>query len=84
MGFRALYDFIWNPAILGPPMKHRSRPPEQDDQLRPRLVDQRHEMVKLAALIDGEVSEGECAGFLSSGKDRPAKELRRVAGLIYL
>jgi IS5 family transposase len=36
-------------------MKHRPRLPEQDDLLRPRLVDmihQRHEFVKLAALID--------------------------------
>ncbi|MDT8277835.1 hypothetical protein RQ734_17325 [Roseomonas mucosa] len=36
-------------------MKHRSRPAEQDDLLRPRLVDMidgRHELVRLAALID--------------------------------
>lgn len=36
-------------------MKHRPRPPEQDDLLRPRLVDlidMRHELVKLAAPID--------------------------------
>ena len=35
-------------------MKHRPRPPEQDDLLRPRLVDlidMRHELVKLAAPI---------------------------------
>jgi IS5 family transposase len=33
-------------------MKHRTRPPEQDDLLRPRLIDlidQRHELVKLMA-----------------------------------
>ena len=38
-------------------MKHRTRPPEQDDLLRPRLVDLidlRHELVKLTALIDWE------------------------------
>lgn len=41
-------------------MKHRPRLPEQDDLLRPRLVDmidQRHALVKLAALIDWEVFE---------------------------
>jgi IS5 family transposase len=33
-------------------MKHRPHPPEQNDQLRRRLVemiDQRHELVKLAS-----------------------------------
>ena len=36
-------------------MSHRDRAPEQDDLLRSRLVDlidMRHELVKLAALID--------------------------------
>ena len=36
-------------------MKHRPRPAEQDDLLRPRLIDMidgRHELVRLAALID--------------------------------
>ena len=36
-------------------MKVRPRGPEQDDLLRPRLtdlIDMRHELVKLAALID--------------------------------
>jgi IS5 family transposase len=36
-------------------MKHRPRPEEQDDLLRPRLIDMidgRRELVKLAALID--------------------------------
>ncbi|MDT8853646.1 hypothetical protein RNZ50_01085 [Paracoccaceae bacterium Fryx2] len=36
-------------------MKHRSRSPEQNDLLRPRLVDlidMRHELVKLSALIE--------------------------------
>ena len=68
-------------------MKHRPRPPEQDDLLRPRLVDmidQRHELVKLAALIDWEVFECEWAGFFPSGKGRPATEPRLVAGLLYL
>ena len=68
-------------------MKHRPRPPEQDDLLRPRLVDLidlRHELVKLAALIDWEVFDREWAGFFPSGKGRPATEPRLVAGLLYL
>jgi IS5 family transposase len=68
-------------------MKHRSRPVEQDDLLRPRLVDMidpRHELVKLSALIDWEVFEREWAGFFPSGKGRPATEPRLVAGLLYL
>jgi transposase, IS5 family len=68
-------------------MKHRPRPQEQDDLLRPRLVDMidpRHELVKLSALIDWEVFEREWAGFFPSGKGRPATEPRLVAGLLYL
>lgn len=68
-------------------MKHRSRPPEQDDLLRPRLVDMidpRHELVKLAALIDWEVLEERWSGFFPSGTGRPATPPRLVAGLLYL
>lgn len=68
-------------------MKHRPRAEEQDDLLRPRLVDMidgRHELVKLAALIDWKVFEREWAGFFPSGKGRPATEPRLVAGLLYL
>ena len=68
-------------------MKHRPRPPEQDDLLRPQLVDMidpRNELVKLAALIDWEVIEREWAGFFPSGRGRPATEPRLVAGLLYL
>ena len=56
-------------------MKHRDRPPEQDDLLRPRLVDlidMRHELVKLAALIDWEWFEREWAGSFPSKEGRPA------------
>jgi len=52
---KLLYDFIENPAIFGLQIKHRARPPEQDDQLRPRLVDLidlRHELGTLTALIN--------------------------------
>jgi IS5 family transposase len=68
-------------------MKHRSRPEQQDDLLRPRLVDMidmRHELVKLADLIDWEVFEQEWAGFLPSATGRPATPPRLVAGLMYL
>ena len=68
-------------------MKRRPRPPEQDDLLRPRLIDMidpRHELVKLAALIDREVFDREWAEFPPSGKGRPATEPRLVAGLLYL
>lgn len=44
-------------------MKPKSRGPEQDDLLRPRLSDMiamRHELVKLAGLIDWELFETEC------------------------
>jgi hypothetical protein len=40
-------------------MRHRIRPPDQDGLLRPYLVDLIdlcHELVKLAALIDGHTS----------------------------
>ena len=68
-------------------MKHRPRPPEQDDLLRPRLVDMidpRHELVKLAVLLDWGVFEREWAGFFPSHNGRPATEPRLVAGLLYL
>jgi len=68
-------------------MKHRDRPLEQDDLLRPRLVDlidMRHELVKLSALIDWEFFEREWAGFFPSGTGRPATPPRLVAGLMYL
>jgi|GEM_PF-5160803 len=50
-------------------MKPRKPPPEQDDLLRARLVemiDMRHELVKLAGLIDWEVFEREWAGYFPS------------------
>ena len=68
-------------------MRHRKHPPEQDDLLRPRLVDlidMRHELVKLAALIDWEFFEREWAGFFPSETGRPATPPRLVAGLMYL
>ena len=68
-------------------MKHRTRPPEQPDLLRPRLVDMidgRHELVRLAALIDWAWFEREWAGFFPATEGRPATDPRLVAGLLYL
>ncbi|WP_159347817.1 IS5 family transposase [Roseomonas harenae] len=68
-------------------MKHRSRPAEQDDLLRPRLVDMidgRHELVRLAALMDWGWFEREWAGFFPAQEGRPATDPRLVAGLMYL
>lgn len=87
MACRVLYDLRRKPAILVLTMKHRPRSEEQDDLLRPRLVnmiDERHESVKLAALIDCVVFEREWGEFFPSHKGRPATEPRLVAGLLYL
>jgi IS5 family transposase len=68
-------------------MKPKSRAPEQDDLLRPRLtdmIDMRHELVRLEALIDWEFFEQEWAGFFPSHTGRPATSPRLVAGLLYL
>lgn len=68
-------------------MKPHSRAPEQDDLLRPRLldmIDPRHELVKLADLIDWEFFEREWAGFFPSATGRPATSPRLIAGLMYL
>ena len=68
-------------------MKPRKPPLEQDDLLRARLVemiDMRHELVKLAVLIDWDTFEREWAGFFPSHTGRPATSPRLVAGLLYL
>jgi IS5 family transposase len=68
-------------------MKPHSRAPEQDDLLRPQLVDMidaRHELVTLSALIDWEFFEREWATLFPSHEGRPATSPRLVAGLMYL
>src|SRR6056297_1977128 len=68
-------------------MKPKSRASEQDDLLRPRLtdmIDMRHELVKLAALIDWEFFEREWARLFPSHRGRPGTPTRLVAGLLYL
>ena len=68
-------------------MKPKSRAPGQDDLLRARLtdmIDMRHELVRLEALIDWAFFEREWAGFFPSHTGRPATSPRLVAGLLYL
>lgn len=68
-------------------MKPHPRQEEQDDLLRPRLtdmIDMRHELAKLSALIGWEFFEREWAGFFPSHRGRPATSPRLVAGLLYL
>ncbi len=68
-------------------MKPRKPLLDQDDLLRSRLVemiDMRHELVKLAELIDWETFDREWVGFFPSHTGRPATPPRLVAGLLYL
>lgn len=68
-------------------MKAKPKGLEQDDLFRARLVeiiDMRHELVKLAALIDWDFFEREWSGFFPSEAGRPATPSRLVAGLLYL
>ena len=48
------------------------------------MIDMRHELVKLEALIDWAFFEEEWAGFFPSHTGRPATSPRLVAGLLYL
>ncbi|WP_299841332.1 IS5 family transposase [uncultured Jannaschia sp.] len=68
-------------------MKPKPRAPDQDDLLRPRLtdlIDMRHGLVRLEALIDWDFFEAEWAGVFPSHTGRPATSPRLVAGLLYL
>lgn len=68
-------------------MKPKTPPSEQDDLFRARLaemIDMRHELVKLAELIDWETFDREWGGFFPSHTGRPATPPRLVAGLLYL
>src|SRR5690554_5707321 len=84
---KVLYSGNRNPAILSHDMKPKTPPAEQDDLFRARLVemiDMRHELVKLAELIDWETFDREWVGFFPSHTGRPATPPRLVAGLLYL
>jgi hypothetical protein len=48
------------------------------------MIDGRHELVRLAALIDWGWFEREWAGFFPAGEGRPAIHPRLVAGMMYL
>ena len=68
-------------------MKPGKPAPDQDDLLRARLVemiDMRHELVKLEALIDRDIFEWEWLGLFPSHTGRPATPPRLVAGLCFL
>ncbi|MEM1150579.1 MAG: IS5/IS1182 family transposase, partial [Pseudomonadota bacterium] len=55
-------------------MKPRKPSPDQDDLLRTRLIemiDMRHELVKLEALIDWDVFDREWLEFFPSHTGRP-------------
>ena len=68
-------------------MKPGKPAPDQDDLLRARLVemiDMRHELVKLEALIDRDIFEREWLGLFPSHTGRPATPPRLVAGLCSL
>src|SRR5689334_18562905 len=68
-------------------MRHRPHSPGHADPTRPRLVDMidtRHELVRLAALIDWSWFEEHWAGFFPSPEGRPALHPRLVAGLMCL
>ena len=68
-------------------MKPKPRAPDQDDLLRPRLtdlIDMRHGLVRLEALIDWDFFEAEWAGFFPSHTGRPATSPRLVVELLYL
>ena len=76
-----------NPAISHRAIKPKSRASEQDDLLRPRLIDRidtRYELVKLSALIHREFFETEWVWLFPSHTGRLATSPRLVAGLLYL
>ena len=68
-------------------MKPGKPVPDQDDLLHASLVemiDMRHELVKLEALIDWDIFEREWLGFFPYHTGRPATPPRLVAGLCHL
>ena len=59
----------------------------QDELFRNRLenlIDQRHELVRLAALIDWEVFDRQWGSLFSDRRGAPAIATRLIAGLHYL
>ncbi|NOZ66716.1 MAG: IS5 family transposase [Alphaproteobacteria bacterium] len=59
----------------------------QDDLFRPRLeniIDPRHDLVKLAVLIDWNGLESDLSHFYCAGTGRPAESIRLMTGLCFL
>jgi len=86
MRCKVLYSDNRNPAISSHDIRPRTPSTEQDDLLRARLVEMinmRHELVKLAELIDWKIFDREWIGFFPSHTGRPATPPRRVAVLLY-
>jgi IS5 family transposase len=69
---------------MGP---RRSESIPQDELFRNRLenlIDQRHELVRLAGLIDWEVFDRQWGSLFSERRGAPAIATRLIAGLHYL
>jgi len=68
-------------------LRKNPRPDRQDDLFRPRLeniIDPRHELVKLAALIDWDGLEADLSSFYCADNGRPAGSIRLMTGLCFL
>jgi len=68
-------------------LKKNPQKDRQDDLFRPRLeniIDPRHELVKLAALIDWDGLESDLSRFYCAGTGRPAGSIRLMTGLCFL
>ncbi len=68
-------------------LKKSPRQDRQDDLFRPRLeniIDPRHELVKLAVLIDWDGLEFDLSRFYCAGNGRPAGSIRLMTGLCFL
>ncbi|VAW76277.1 Mobile element protein [hydrothermal vent metagenome] len=68
-------------------LKKNPRQDRQDDLFRPRLeniIDPRHELVKLALIIDWDGLESDLSRFYCSDNGRPAGSIRLMTGLCFL
>jgi len=68
-------------------LRKNPRQDPQNDLFRPRLeniINPRHELVKLAALIDWDGLEADLCRFYCAGTGRPAGSIRLMTGLCFL
>jgi IS5 family transposase len=68
-------------------LKKNPKKDRQEDLFRPRLqniIDPRHELAKLAALIDWDGLEADLSRFYCAGNSRPAGSIRLMTGLCFL